>query len=200
MEIFLLRHGETDWNKEGRLQGRMDIPMNEKGRKQICNSAVVLERILPELEVIISSPLVRAHESAKIVAEQLSYEKDNIILEPMVLERSFGMGEGLIYTELTEKFPDGNYPGAESVEALIERAGEAFEKIVTSCQEKQQILIVAHGAILYAMLTAISNGKVSYGGNMTKFDEGSIHRILFEDGIKEIARYSKEEDMLVEII
>lgn len=200
MEIFLLRHGETDWNKEGRLQGRMDVPMNENGRKQISSSAIVLARILSELEVIISSPLVRAYESAKIVAEQLSYEKDNIILEPMVLERSFGVGEGLIYTELTEKFPDGNYPESESVEALIERAGDAFKKIVTLYQDKKQILIVAHGAILYAMLTAITEGEIPYGGNMTKFDEGSIHRILFEDGIKEIARYSKEEDMLVEII
>lgn len=200
MEIYLLRHGETDWNKEGRLQGRKDVPMNENGRKQISDSAVILTRILSELEVVISSPLVRAYESAEIVAEQLSYEKDNIILEPMILERSFGMGEGLIYTELTEKFPDGNYPEAETVEALIERAGDAFEKIVTSCQDKKQILIVAHGAILYAMLTAITEGGISFGGNMTKFDEGSIHRILFEDGIKEIARYSKEEDMFVEIV
>lgn len=200
MEIYLLRHGETDWNKEGRLQGRMDVPMNENGRKQISDSAVILTRILSELEVVISSPLVRAYESAEIVAEQLSYEKDNIILEPMILERSFGMGEGLIYTELTEKFPDGNYPESESVETLIERAGEAFEKIVTSYQDKQQILIVAHGAILYAMLTAITEGEIPYGGNMTKFDEGSIHRILFEDGIKKIARYSKEEDKFVEIV
>lgn len=200
MEIYLLRHGETDWNKEGRLQGRMDVPMNENGRKQISDSAIILTRILSELEVVISSPLVRAYESAEIVAEQLSYEKDNIILEPMLLERSFGMGEGLIYTELTEKFPDGNYPEAESVEALIERAGEAFEKIVTSYQNKKQILIVAHGAILYAMLTAISNGKIPYGGNMTKINEGSIHRILFENGIMGIAKYCKDEDKFVEIV
>jgi len=71
---------------------------------------------------------------------------------------------------------------------------------VTSYQDKKQILIVAHGAILYAMLTAITEGKIPYGGNMTKFDEGSIHRILYEGGIKKIARYSKEEDKFVEIV
>ena len=200
MEIFLLRHGETDWNKEGRMQGRKDVPLNETGRRQIEKSAEALKEMLSELEVMIASPLVRAHESAEIVAKKLSYAKENIAIEPLIMERSFGIVEGSIYTEIAEKYPDGNYPEAESVEQLIERASQAFQKIVSLYQDKKQILIVAHGAILYAMLTAISDRNIQYGGSATKIDEGSIHRVVYENGIKEIARYNKETELFEEIM
>ena len=92
MDILLLRHGETDWNREGRLQGHMDVPLNLNGRLQISHAAETLARLYPNIELVISSPFSRARESAEIVSEKLGYEKTDIIMEPLLMERSFGAG------------------------------------------------------------------------------------------------------------
>lgn len=72
MNIYLLRHGETDWNREGRLQGRTDIPLNEAGREQVRRAADILAARSPHIELIVASPLARARESAEIAAGRLS--------------------------------------------------------------------------------------------------------------------------------
>ena len=99
MNIYLLRHGETDWNKEGRIQGHTDIPLNENGKKQIAQVTAGLAGICPSMDVILCSPLSRTKESAGIAAEQLHYPKDKIIEEPLLIERSFGDAEGLTAVE-----------------------------------------------------------------------------------------------------
>ena len=99
MNILLLRHGETEWNREGRLQGHRDVPLNANGRLQVSRAAEILAGLYPDIERIISSPLSRALESAEIVAGKLKYEKADIILEPILMERSFGVGEGMTAAE-----------------------------------------------------------------------------------------------------
>lgn len=182
MNIYLLRHGETDWNKEGRLQGHTDIPLNSTGRRQICNAAEVLADLPEPIDLILSSPLVRAYESAQIVADRLSYEKENIVVEPLLIECGFGLGEGLTVGERMDKYPDGLYPEMETYEDLIERARSAFDKIVTIYNGKKNILAVAHGAILSAVLIAVTNGEIAYGGKKVLLDQGSIHLIRYIDG------------------
>lgn len=190
MNIFLLRHGETDWNRTERLQGHMDIPLNQNGKTQISHAADVLAELSHDIDLIISSPLSRACESAEIVADRLAYEKENIVIEPLLMERCFGEGEGLTVDERTEKYPNDIYPGMESIEDLLKRAHSAFEKIVTSYHDHQNILMVAHGAILYAIVTAITNGQIPYGGKVAKFDPGSIHLIRYFDGAIEFTKYN----------
>ena len=186
MNIYLLRHGETDWNKEGRLQGHTDIPLNSSGRTQIKNAAEVLADLSFPIDLILSSPLVRAYESAQIVADRLSYENENIIVEPLLIERRFGLGEGLTVAERKDKYPDGIYPEMESYEDLIERARSVFDKIVKTYGDRENVLAVAHGAILTAVLTAITNGEIAYGGKKVMFDQGSIHLVKYVDGKIEI--------------
>ena len=192
MNIYLVRHGETDWNRAGRLQGHTDIPLNENGRMQIGQVAEVLADICSDIELILSSPLSRAYESAEIVADRLSYRKEDIIVEPLLIERCFGIGEGLTIAE-REKYPGDNYPEMEVFEDLLSRAKSAFEKIVNSFNKVENILVVAHGALLYAMITAITDGKIEYGGKLVTFDQGSIHLIRYLEGAIEIARYSEED-------
>ena len=141
----------------------------------------------------VSSPLSRARESAEIVADRLVYEKEDIVVEALLRERYFGRGEGLTIEERTKKYPNDNYPEMESLEELITRAQSVFEKIVMSFHDKNNILLVAHGAILYAILTAITDGQIPYGGKTVKFDSGSIHVIKYLDGAIELAKYGKEE-------
>lgn len=193
MNIYLLRHGETDWNQTGRLQGHTDIPLNQNGKEQISKAAEILTDLQFPIDLIISSPLSRARESAEIVAGRLAYKKKNIVIEPLLIERCFGLGEGLTASERVEKYPNDNYPQMESFEDLISRAHLAFETIVDSFNDKQNILVVAHGAILYAIVTAITEGQIEYGSNMVKFDQGSIYRIKYSDTTIELARYNEDD-------
>ena len=190
MNIFLLRHGETDWNRAQRLQGHMDIPLNQNGRAQINHAAEILSDLHPGIDLIVSSPLSRAYESAEIVADRLAYEKADIIIEPLLIERCFGAGESLTIDERCERYPGDIYPGMEPLEDMLRRAHSVFEKIVTTYEDKQNILVAAHGAILYAIVTAITNGRIAYGGKAVKFDPGSIHLIRYIDGAIEFAKYN----------
>lgn len=169
MKIYLLRHGQTDWNIQGRLQGRMDIPMNENGRKQILEIAERLRELQFTADMIISSPLGRAKESAEIVAEKIGYQ-DAIVYDAGFLERSFGMAEGLIYNE-TINLDDPEY-GAESVEDVCIRAGKTIEKYISD--EEKNILIVAHGAVLSAVKAALSQGKLGYYDSSIPIIQGNI--------------------------
>ena len=195
MNIVLLRHGETDWNQAGRLQGHVDIPLNPNGRLQIRHAAEILAERCPSIELVISSPLSRARESAEIVSEKLGYEKADIIVEPMLIERSFGVGEGMDAVERKDKYPDDIYPGMESLEDLLKRARSAFEKIELSYCDKKTILVVAHGAIFYAMMAAITEGRLPYGA----FEPGSVHLIKYLSGSVEFAGYSEEMAAFMDI-
>lgn len=188
MNIYLLRHGETDWNREGRLQGRTDIPLNQNGRSQIRHSAEILAKLSPDIDLIFSSPLSRARESAEIAAGRLEYNKADILVEPLLTERCFGTGEGLSAAERKQKYPDDIYPGMESLEDLFKRAHSAFDQIVTASGNEQNILVAAHGAILYAIVTAITDGQITYGGTMYTFDPGSIHLLKYQNGSIKLSR------------
>lgn len=207
MNIYLLRHGETDWNREGRLQGHTDIMLNQNGRGQIGHSAEILAGLPFDFDLVISSPMLRARETAEIVADRLAYAKEKIVMEPLLVERSFGEAEGFKVTELGEKysfdqslFPVYQYPGAETMEELLKRAHSVFEKIVDTYGNKQNILVAAHGAILYAILTAVTDGKVAYFGKATRFDPGSIHLIKYQDGEISLSRYCMEESAFSDIL
>lgn len=188
MNIFLLRHGETNWNQEGRLQGRTDIPLNQNGRSQIRHSAEILAELSPGIDLIFSSPLSRARESAEIVADRLKYNKADILVESLLTERCFGTGEGLSAAERNQKYPDGIYPGMEPLEDLFKRAHSAFDQIMILSGNKQNILVAAHGAILYAIVTAMTDGQIAYGGTMFTFDPGSIHLLKCQDESIELSR------------
>ena len=99
MKIYLMRHGETDWNQERRLQGQKDIAMNENGIRQIQELAARLRDRGISFDRIVSSPLRRAAQSAEIVASQTGYCIEAIVLEPLLKERDFGAAEGVTYRE-----------------------------------------------------------------------------------------------------
>lgn len=119
MKIYLLRHGQTDWNLEGKLQGRKDISLNDCGREQMLTVAEHLQVLNFQPDVIISSPLDRAVESTKILADKIGFV-GNIIYDNDFIERSFGRAEGLVWSD-EMNLEDEQY-GAESVEDICRRA------------------------------------------------------------------------------
>lgn len=197
MDIYLLRHGETDWNREGLLQGHTDISLNENGRRQVEDTVRKLCGL--EMDYIVSSPLKRALESAKIAASGLHYPKERIVVEEMLIERSFGEGEGLSIEERAARYSDCDYPGMESQEDLIKRAGQAFYKTVNACQGAARILLVAHGAVLFALLEAVAEERIPHGGRAAALAQGSIYRIRYEDGRIGFAGYDEKAGAFVEL-
>jgi len=192
MNIYLLRHGETDWNRAERLQGHTDILLNEKGRMQMEHAGKVLHDLDIKMDLILSSPLSRARESARIVADELGYKRENVLVEQGLIERCFGLGEGLTAEERKEKYPDGILPEMESFEEAVGRARLTLGRIVDSYRGMESILLVSHGAILHALLASIADGRFAYIGKSLILDQGNVYLIRNEENTVEIARYSPE--------
>lgn len=169
MRFYLLRHGQTDWNIENRLQGRKNMPMNSNGVRQITELADQLQKMNFQVDLIVSSPLERAKQSAEIVAEKIGFAGE-IILDDDFVERSFGLAEGLVYSQEIN-LNDEKY-GAETIEDVCTRAKIAIKKYMSS--DEKSILIVAHGAILAATKHALSQGELGYYDSSVPIIQGNI--------------------------
>ncbi len=199
MDIYLLRHGETDWNKMQRFQGHTDTLLNEKGRIQVEETARKMADIGIRMDAIVTSPLKRAKESAAIAARVLDYPQEKVAVEELLIERYFGEGEGMATEVMKAKYPDCDYPGMESKEELIRRAGLALQKITETYGDAQRILLVSHGAFLFALLEAASREKIPYQGRAACLKQGCIYRIRHEDGDNTFAAYDDEAGAFTEL-
>jgi len=142
--LLLVRHGETDWNADGRLQGQTDRPLSEFGRRQARQLADELAR--EELEAIYSSDLSRARETAEIVAERLGLP---VVLDPDLREKDWGTWEGLTAVERDRV----EFVG-ESTEAHQERILRALRRISERHPDGGRILVVTHGGSMRRVQTA----------------------------------------------
>lgn len=158
--IGLLRHGQTDWNIDFRLQGVTDIPLNETGIAQSRDAAQVIDA--KDWDLVISSPLSRAKDTAKIVAEENDLGK--VSIEELLLERSFGEAEGLSHEEWRAKYADSNsVPGGESLPDLEHRANRLLQTLATKYAGKR-VLAVSHGALIRVLLRIVSQGEFPRDG------------------------------------
>jgi broad specificity phosphatase PhoE len=112
MRLYYVRHGLTDWNAAGRLQGHLDIPLNQTGREQAAHCAQILGdllaregRLAADLDYV-SSPLSRARESMEIMRASLGLAPTEYRLESRLTEIAFGEWEGLTYDEVMRRDPD----------------------------------------------------------------------------------------------
>lgn len=166
--LGLFRHGQTDWNIDLRLQGTADIPMNESGIQQVRNAAMHLSK---NWDVVLSSPLERAMHSAKILAEQIG--ADEVIEEQMLLERAFGIGEGMLYSEWHEKFSQlDEIPGAESTKSVSQRARLLLDEVNTR-YAGARVLAVSHGALIRFVLSEVTDGEIPPKGE--RLENASLH-------------------------
>ena len=143
--ILLARHGETDWNVEGRWQGWADAPLNDNGRAQARKLAEQL-RSTP-FDAVYSSDLSRAHETAEILAAPHGVP---VVADPGLREIDVGSWSGLTRAELAERFPDGKRPDGETREQHRDRVHDAVERIARA-NLGRRILIVTHGGTMRAL-------------------------------------------------
>lgn len=157
MRIGLIRHGLTDWNALGRIQGHSDIPLNDEGRRQagLLAERLVTERESVQWDFIVASELSRAQETAQIIADRLHIP----LLEPdqRLKERSFGQVEGLTWQEREEKWGadwETLELGQEKVEDIQARGMEFLNHTMEQYPE-QNILVVSHGGFLSQLFTLL---------------------------------------------
>ncbi|WP_077623919.1 histidine phosphatase family protein [Sediminibacillus massiliensis] len=175
--ICLVRHGETDWNLQGKLQGETDIPLNETGIQQAEECREYFKEA--KIDRVIASPLTRAKQTADIINKELA--KPIEIMEEF-RERSFGVAEGMPMDEREHLYPDRNYPGQEDFEAFRNRVMAGINK-VTERYLDEELLLVAHGGVINVILSTISNGQI--GSGKTKLINACISNIqLLKEGWK----------------
>jgi broad specificity phosphatase PhoE len=171
--LGLLRHGQTDWNVEMRLQGISDIPLNAAGRIQV-------ELASPKIttqswDVILTSPLSRAVETAEIVRRSASH-LDVLPLE-LLVERSFGVAEGLTYEEWREQFGvTAHADGSETIDALTLRVRNLLDHIASEYPGKR-VLAVSHGAFIRRVINVVSGGEFPREGE--RFGNASLSKIVY---------------------
>ena len=159
--IILIRHGETNWNKEGRFQGQIDIPLNEKGKEQASKASQYLEEI--KFTKAFSSSMKRPYETAKIILKN-----NNIQIEKIesLVEINHGLWEGKLEEEIEQIWPEMlrdwhekpesvTMPEGESIKQVSDRAISAWNHICNSQQEKDTTLLVAHDAVNKTLLCHI---------------------------------------------
>ncbi|WP_088067753.1 histidine phosphatase family protein [Gottfriedia luciferensis] len=173
-EICLVRHGQTDWNFNNIIQGREDIPLNDIGKQQAKDSAKFLSE--KEWDSIITSPLGRAKETAKAIAEFT--KMDAIIEDERFLEREFGEASGKSVSEFHERIYNNDVVGMETNENLMDRAFSALKDIAEK-NDGKRIVIVAHSHTIKAILYAIDPEKVNF---RTTLKNACANFIEFKDG------------------
>ena len=185
MVIYVIRHGETDWNTKHWLQGTTDIPLNRNGIEVAEITSEALKGI--PLDVIFSSPLKRAYQTAEIMKRERQIP---LIVDERLKEISFGCFEGLCCTGPNYNIPDPDFPnffqnpahynppeGGESIAELCVRGTDFLTWLIDRPEyQDKTVLISAHGALVKALLSSllITDLKEFWKGGVHKNCAGSI--------------------------
>lgn len=171
--LYLVRHGETDWNKQRRIQGSTDIPLNATGRAQAAAAAELLTR--RRFDAVVASPLSRALETGTIIAARLGLPSPDT--HPGLAERSYGDAEGLTDAEVAERYPHDDIPGRESRAALLARVTETLGEIAVR-YDAGVVLVATHGAVIRSVVNAAAPGTADR--HSTPIRNGSIHSFRWD--------------------
>lgn len=158
--LFVVRHGETDWNVQGRLQGSSDVSLNDAGRAQAAAAAATLGPALGPGFRLVCSPLSRARETARILAASLG--AGTLQLDDRLAERSYGVWEGLTDAEREVTYPEQNARWKSRIEPDI----EGYER---------------HEAVTARVRAAADDWVARSPGDLVFVTHGSSARMLMED-------------------
>lgn len=162
MRIGLIRHGETDWNAQSRLQGRTDVPLNDRGLEQAEDAARLLRG--HGWSEIYATPLSRALRTAEIIAVENGLPRPSIA--PNLVERSFGELEGApVYDDNGERLPI-DHPTVEPEPEVIARALAALREIAAAHDDDAEVLVVAHGSVIRLVLTELLGWRAPHISNL----------------------------------
>lgn len=157
--ICLIRHGQTDQNKLKKIQGRKDFPLNDFGRFQAEQAALYLKKSKAHFDIIYSSPLSRAVDTANIIKNGLELDIE-IIKDAAFIERDFGESEGLdVNKENFVRVLDDSYEGLEKSYEIQNRVYNGLLKVLRENEDKESFLIVCHSHTIKALLTKLDKNR-----------------------------------------
>lgn len=180
--IVAIRHGQTAWNAESRLQGQLDIPLNPLGRAQAARLAEALRD--EGLELVVSSDLGRAADTARALAEPLALP---LHFDPGLRERGFGTMEGRTFQQIDEETPDWGRrwrgrdpdfepPGGERLSDFYSRSIAAVEALARA-HAGRSIALVTHGGVLDCLYRAAARIELQ-AGRTWQLGNAAINRLL----------------------
>ena len=184
-QLIIIRHGETEWNLEGRIQGHMDSPLTESGRAQAEAIATRLQTV--EVNALYSSDRGRAYSTAQVVSHKTGQD---ILTDKRLRELHLGKFEGLTEEEVRKRFPeeyvylkkavpDYIYPGGESKEQFSLRVISCLEELMGKHQG-EQIVVITHGGAL-SRLIRYTLGMPVVGSNEYKICNAALNIFSYEN-------------------
>lgn len=188
--MLLIRHGETIWNKDAKLQGQTDIPLSETGIQQ----AMALSKRLAKrnIEAFYASSLIRAVKTANLIAQPHLRQVQTL---PELQELNFGDWEGLTFKEIQQNYGDlsktwwsnpmeTRIPGGETLNELAARANRAVRELVLKHQD-QTVAVVAHGGTIRTIVGTVLGLDLNQYWKLRQ-DNASLSIVYFHDGDKSI--------------
>ena len=159
-QVYIVRHSETDWNREGRFGGRSDIPLNQTG---LAQAAALGKRLGPTCTAVYSSPLRRAVQTAEAIAAVKGLPLQ--CLEGLN-DMSYGQWDGRTMAEMTEGSPDlahrwssrphdTELPGGETLETVHRRSWETFQGLLQTLGDGDEVIMVSHNAVCRAIVMGV---------------------------------------------
>ena len=152
--LLLVRHGQSEWNADGRWQGQADPPLSELGRRQAQAAAAAVGAV----DAIVASPLERAFLTAAVISEAVGVGP--VLVEPDLMERHAGEWQGLSRAQIDEQYPGylddrgddrRRPPGWEDDDVLLDRVLGALDRLLGQLAGADDVVIVTHGGVIYAI-------------------------------------------------
>ncbi len=191
VRLLLIRHGETDWNRQTRFQGGIDVPLNDNGRQQSQKTSEFLKDI--PLDFAFSSPMLRPKETAEIILQ----DHPNVQLELLdgLREISHGLWEGCLEAEIEQTYPGELHrwrtvpaqiqmPKGENLQQVWERSQAAWQSILVSVDQVKTGLVVAHDATNKALLCQVLGLSPDHFWNFRQ-GNGAVSVIDYPQGAQE---------------
>ncbi len=195
--FFLVRHGETEWNRLRKIQGISDIPLNDTGRSQAAALGDILSK--HRFDLIVSSPLSRALETAQIVARKLGMPAPLVIQD--LVERNYGEAEGSSGLELDTLYPPGTeIRGREDRADVTKRVVRTLHDLAIRHPEAD-ILAVAHGAVIRCVVDYAAPGEYSEpitNCSVHSFSHvaGSLELVAFDDPMEVLSHELADDEFI----
>lgn len=187
MILALVRHGQTNFNLTGLIQGRIDNPLNQNGRKQAYDAASKLKDINLKFNKMAASPLSRALETAFIINNELNIES-HIYIDPLFVERDFSYFDGVqvkdAFAEISNSVPSEGY---ETDEEIIIRVKSAIKKLYNKYKD-DNVILCTHSHFIKSVLIMIDNNKYDF------------FNFLLENGNIVLVKVSKDNITLLDFI
>lgn len=170
MTLYIARHGQSTYNAQQLLAGSTDIPLTDLGREQAHEAGV--KAVSLGINLIVSSPLQRAHETASIIADEIGYARDAITTDDRLRERHFGILEGTKWSPRSI----ADTPDLEPREAVLARATAMLD--YAKDRPDTTILFVAHASFLRATLQVLHPDEDHFGDDLRPMKNADIMQLL----------------------